>query len=1199
MSVASELYIIVSIQLAIFAFKGEAATYYVTPLPRVSHNQTCSFSSRIFDPCYRLHDLQEALQDSGDSNVTLLFLAGVHRLPQHSSFSVHYKDSLTAAPLNSARVEINCSFNAIFIFKDIINLFISGLKFASCSLQYSQSEFLEEEEPSKQTATIINCDFTGRGSTYSFSFASVESIHIENSTFLGSNGAVWSTKEGQKTDSELVIANCLFLDIVRNATQTESDGPVNPFQSSDGTISVTGNSGGALHAQGANLIVSQCKFVNCTSTAGGAFYVENSKALIIDTTFEGNSAIQNGGAVLIKSSTAIMNTATFLSNTALELGGALYVYGNSFKSGLTISANTTFMFNSAGMGGALYCTSFDRTEIKIRNSYFAYNLARRGGSLYLVNSYIYLEESIQISNSTASDSGGALHVINSLVSYGLCSPCELSHNTAGKEGGALYLDTTPLAGNIYKPTPPEVIFDRNTVTSPQGKGGAIFVKDRDCEILTSHYHQCFAYNWNIAVPKKKLLFFTRNQASHGSLLYGGLLDRCLPPDGLPYKAQRKGIHDFKKIAQYSPSPLAITSQPLKLCLCGNKFDAKTDCRARDYNATKMPGEIIELRLAVLDQDENPVPAIIRASYTEVSAALNKGEGGRGVSDHCASHHYHIFTAESEAELVLEPVGPCRQSPLSTLRGHITMRPCARGFELRGDTCVCDRRLAEHLNISDCDINTLSMKPNGTVWLRYDDLYLKFSRNCPLAHCQVSANISFSFPDGQCVNHRSGILCGACQENHSIVLGTSKCLRCSITSIWLLTAFPIAGIALVALLLVSNINVSQGTLNGLIFYANIISISGLTKLHSCPIHPVLSVFISWLNLDLGIETCFYPGMDTYQQIWLQFCFPLYIWLLVTAIIVASHFSSTAMKVFGSNNIAILATLFLLSYNKILKTIITAITYTDILVSRAENYTDQVVSHRVWTYDGNVNYLQGKHTPLFVASLLFLLLLILPYTLMLMFGQRLRSMHVKGRRLSITRNVAFISIMDAYHAPYNRPHRYWTGLMLLTRCLLFLAFATYQQDQVLITNMFAVTLVVMGILTTKIYVRNIYKQLTIDILEAMFLLNLGILSATLYYLKGKGNTYFMCKVISSSISITLVTFVGILVYHVYFRVRKRKFCLFIQSRVYKIYKTKELPDAPSENTDMQAPQKVPEKLPTSTMVELREGLLASSSDFKRLQ
>ena len=79
-------------------------------------------------------------------------------------------------------------------------------------------------------------------------------------------------------------------------------------------------------------------------------------------------------------------------------------------------------------------------------------------------------------------------------------------------------------------------------------------------------------------------------------------------------------------------------------------------------------------------------------------------------------------------------------------------------------------------------------------------------------------------------------------------------------------------ALVAFLLLSNMTISHGTLNGLIIYANVVSTSGMLTLNSCSITPLLTVFIAWINLDLGVETCFYLGMDVYQKTWLQFSFP---------------------------------------------------------------------------------------------------------------------------------------------------------------------------------------------------------------------------------------------------------------------------------------------------------------------------------------
>ena len=115
------------------------------------------------------------------------------------------------------------------------------------------------------------------------------------------------------------------------------------------------------------------------------------------------------------------------------------------------------------------------------------------------------------------------------------------------------------------------------------------------------------------------------------------------------------------------------------------------------------------------------------------------------------------------------------------------------------------------------------------------------------------------------------------------------------------------------------------MNGLIFYANIIQASQYTFLPWRSTH-ILSVFIAWLNLDLGVETCFLEGLDAYYKTWLQFVFPFYIWSVAGVNIILSKYSSRVVKVMGNNSLPILTTLFLLSYTKLLCIIITATCYT---------------------------------------------------------------------------------------------------------------------------------------------------------------------------------------------------------------------------------------------------------------------------------
>ena len=121
-----------------------------------------------------------------------------------------------------------------------------------------------------------------------------------------------------------------------------------------------------------------------------------------------------------------------------------------------------------------------------------------------------------------------------------------------------------------------------------------------------------------------------------------------------------------------------------------------------------------------------------------------------------------------------------------------------------------------------------------------------------------------------------------------MLGSNQCGQCTNGYITLIIPFALAGIALVAFVFVLNITVSVGTINGLVFYANVVKIYEPIFFPDGPI-PFLSQFISWINLDLGIETCFYDGMGSCGKAWLQFIFPGYVWFILIFIIILSQYS----------------------------------------------------------------------------------------------------------------------------------------------------------------------------------------------------------------------------------------------------------------------------------------------------------------------
>ena len=342
---------------------------------------------------------------------------------------------------------------------------------------------------------------------------------------------------------------------------------------------------------------------------------------------------------------------------------------------------------------------------------------------------------------------------------------------------------------------------------------------------------------------------------------------------------------------------------------------------------------------------------------------------------------------------------------------------------------------------------------------------------------------------------------------------------------LLIPFALAGALLVLLLFLLHLTVAAGTLHGLIFYANIVEANYPIFFPQSSNDPA-SIFISWLNLDVGIQTCFYNGMDAYAKTWLEMVFPVYIWGIVGFLMYISSHSITVTKFLGSSPVPVLASLFFLSYAKVLRTIISALSLTIL------HYPDKDVV--VWIHDANVS--MAKYIPLALVALFFLLFLFLPCTLLLLLGHWLQSKsHL--RFLSWVNNTKLKAILDAYHAPYQPQHRYWTGMLLLIRCVLFLIFAFNVSGDDSI-NTLAISLATSAIFAWFTLCGMVYKSWHLNAIEVSFILNLGILAAVTHHGNRPGGS--QAAVACTSVGVAFLTFVGIVIYHIYRQIKSKMLC-----------------------------------------------------------
>ena len=704
----------------------------------------------------------------------------------------------------------------------------------------------------------------------------------------------------------------------------------------------------------------------------------------------------------------------------------------------------------------------------------------------------------------------------------------LFNGNKGGIGGAIQLDSSFM---FLKPNS-TLFFVNNSAFI----GGAIYIHPSSAELAYCFYQVDNPKDVPITETGAHMVFEGNTATVSGSVLYGGYLDLCFQEKiNIFQLLERETI--FERVFDYSAQPglSVFASKPQSVCFCNSS--GFPECDVQTVECDIFPGESFNVSAVIVGQREGVVPGSVVAyfdqSHPSQNGSIDPLQGVQSVFTECSDLTYTVSSTNSIAELNLEYDGSGRglipwMNPQVTVR--ILLKPCplVLGFQLSKITgkCECAQPLSN--NHFTCIIQNRSIHRLAGMWIGYH--FAKNSvasasgvllhKHCPFDYCKQEDNdINLEYPDEQCAFNRSGTLCGACQSGLSLALGTSRCLRCSNTYIAMFLVFALAGILLVLLLILLNLTVSEGTISGLIFYANIVHVNQAIFFRSGDQASTTAarVFVAWLNLDLGIETCFCDGMNMYVKTWLQFVFPIYVWLIVLAMIVSGHYSTTAARVFSRNAVKVLATLFLLAYAKLQRTIITAVSYTSMV------YPDS--SRRFhWLYDGNIRYLHGKHIPLFMAGVLAFLLLSVPYTLVLFFLQCLMK---SESRVFFWVN-KWKPLFDAYTGPFKDKYRFWTGLLLFIRSGLFLIFAfNVEGDPAL--NLFAIVLCAYLLCGVPLF--GIYKSLTLNILEFSFILNLGTLSTATIYIRLAGGS--QAAAVNTSFSIAFAIFIGIIVHHIYKR------------------------------------------------------------------
>ena len=153
-------------------------------------------------------------------------------------------------------------------------------------------------------------------------------------------------------------------------------------------------------------------------------------------------------------------------------------------------------------------------------------------------------------------------------------------------------------------------------------------------------------------------------------------------------------------------------------------------------------------------------------------------------------------------------------------------------------------------------------------------------------------------------------------------------------------------------------ISSQLFGGIIFYFNMTEVS-LRKvvLHQHTYGFILNIIFSPLNLELGFSVCLYNRLTALIKTALQFIFPIYLWLIVLMLVIISKRSGFIANLTIYSSIQVMATLFYLSFAKLLLNVIDIFIPVNILTPHGE--------FTVWYVD--VYWRNSGHVALFIIAI----------------------------------------------------------------------------------------------------------------------------------------------------------------------------------------------------------------------------------------
>ena len=400
--------------------------------------------------------------------------------------------------------------------------------------------------------------------------------------------------------------------------------------------------------------------------------------------------------------------------------------------------------------------------------------------------------------------------------------------------------------------------------------------------------------------------------------------------------------------------------------------------------------------------------------------------------------------------------------------------------------------------------------------KYDTYIIDANNNA----MHIAASNILNNKESLCLKNRAGTLCSQCAPGYSVVFGSRDCIRCS--NWWLLTLiiYGIAGPLLIYMLYALKLTLSTGKINGIIFYAQVISIGRFMQLYTIKDIDFVSLksyynfakgLLSLINLSIpfNIPLCLYDGMTELWKSGIALMFPVYLLTIVIGLIIISRYSVRLSNRIADSSVQVLVTVVHLSFT-------TLLTSTLDVFTPAYIYTNTSDVHiKVWQNDGTVEYRKGGHLILMIVTGVIVGSILITYLTVLLAGRPLMKINKVREYLR--------PIYEAIHAPYEHNKEYFFSFSIVLVAFLYIL------SYIFIGNKPTVGLVigipVIGIYFTVAAFSRPFKEMYINILNVIIFIVTGIVVGTVwfFYINPNSMAFVMVTATCHTLAILVLVFI----------------------------------------------------------------------------